>query len=238
MYPFVNTTIGICLLSPWHWAHSVFWEQQGLQTFGQRIQITRPQASQPAFDRHFAGLVEEYGAVHSINLLGTKENEPETTQDPGGVESGGGREERRSRDTRKEGEAPTSNSHTGDQAAGRDDRRPDARSATVEGGLPAAAAAHTTGAAHWPALGASKSACNGSQRGERREAASDVAGVAEELGGAGGRPFGIGLLRCASRTVYTPFLGAPTRLHQAIRSNRVKSHGHILYSEQYYRDTT
>ncbi|KAI0750962.1 inositol polyphosphate phosphatase [Daedaleopsis nitida] len=53
----------------------LFWEQQGLQTFGQRIQITRPQASQPAFDRHFAGLVEEYGAVHSINLLGTKENE-------------------------------------------------------------------------------------------------------------------------------------------------------------------
>lgn len=53
----------------------VFWEQQGLQTFGQRIQITRPQASQPAFDRHFASLVDEYGAVHSINLLGTKENE-------------------------------------------------------------------------------------------------------------------------------------------------------------------
>ncbi|RPD80946.1 inositol polyphosphate phosphatase [Lentinus tigrinus ALCF2SS1-7] len=53
----------------------LFWEQQGLQTFGQRIQITRPQGSQPAFDRHFAGLVEEYGAVHAINLLGTKENE-------------------------------------------------------------------------------------------------------------------------------------------------------------------
>ena len=53
----------------------MFWEQQGLQTFGQRIQITRPQASQPAFDRHFASLVEEYGAVHAINLLGTKENE-------------------------------------------------------------------------------------------------------------------------------------------------------------------
>lgn len=57
----------------------VFWEQQGLQTFGQRIQITRPQASQPAFDRHFAGLVEEYGAVHAINLLGTKENEATLT---------------------------------------------------------------------------------------------------------------------------------------------------------------
>ncbi|EIW61212.1 DNase I-like protein [Trametes versicolor FP-101664 SS1] len=57
----------------------LFWEQQGLQTFGHRIQITRPQASQPAFDRHFASLVEEYGAVHAINLLGTKENETALT---------------------------------------------------------------------------------------------------------------------------------------------------------------
>ena len=65
-----------CLSRP---PHTVFWEQQGLQTFGQRIQITRPQASQPAFDRHFAGLVEEYGAVHAINLLGTKENEAALT---------------------------------------------------------------------------------------------------------------------------------------------------------------
>lgn len=55
--------------------HQVFWEQQGLQTFGQRIQITRPQASQPAFERHFLQLTEEYGTVHAINLLGTKENE-------------------------------------------------------------------------------------------------------------------------------------------------------------------
>lgn len=54
---------------------SVFWEQQGLQTFGQRIQITRPQASQPAFDRHFLQLTEEYGPTHAINLLGSKENE-------------------------------------------------------------------------------------------------------------------------------------------------------------------
>ncbi|KAL5530111.1 SYJ1 [Sanghuangporus sanghuang] len=53
----------------------LFWEQQGLQTFGQRIQLTRPHASQPSFDKHFADLVEEYGAVHVINLLGTKENE-------------------------------------------------------------------------------------------------------------------------------------------------------------------
>ncbi|KAG6821534.1 hypothetical protein H0H93_000043 [Arthromyces matolae] len=53
----------------------LFWEQQGIQTFGQRIQITRPQASQPAFERHFSQLIEEYGAAHAINLLGTKENE-------------------------------------------------------------------------------------------------------------------------------------------------------------------
>lgn len=53
----------------------MFWEQQGIQTFGQRIQITRPHASQPAFERHFAHLTEEYGATHAINLLGTKENE-------------------------------------------------------------------------------------------------------------------------------------------------------------------
>ncbi|KXN89554.1 Inositol-1,4,5-trisphosphate 5-phosphatase 1 [Leucoagaricus sp. SymC.cos] len=53
----------------------LFWEQQGLQTFGQRIQITRPHASQPAFERHLSQLMEEYGSVHAINLLGTKENE-------------------------------------------------------------------------------------------------------------------------------------------------------------------
>ncbi|XP_006460370.1 hypothetical protein AGABI2DRAFT_150338 [Agaricus bisporus var. bisporus H97] len=53
----------------------LFWEQQGLQTFGQRIQITRPHASQPAFERHLAHLMEEYGSIHAINLLGMKENE-------------------------------------------------------------------------------------------------------------------------------------------------------------------
>ena len=53
----------------------VFWEQQGLQTFGHKIQITRPHASQPAFEKHFANLIEEYRSVHAINLLGTKENE-------------------------------------------------------------------------------------------------------------------------------------------------------------------
>ena len=63
-------------LSFWN---TVFWEQQGIQTFGQRIQITRPQASQPAFERHFAHLMEEYGATHAVNLLGTKENEATLT---------------------------------------------------------------------------------------------------------------------------------------------------------------
>ncbi|KAG8890530.1 inositol polyphosphate 5-phosphatase [Tulasnella sp. 332] len=54
----------------------LFWEQQGIQTFGHKIQITRPQlASQPAFERHFAQLLQEYSAVHAVNLLGQKEGE-------------------------------------------------------------------------------------------------------------------------------------------------------------------
>lgn len=54
----------------------VFWEQQGFQTFNQRIQITRPQAAaQPAFEKHFTELLDQYGAVHIVNLLGSKENE-------------------------------------------------------------------------------------------------------------------------------------------------------------------
>ncbi|KAG8871354.1 inositol polyphosphate 5-phosphatase [Serendipita sp. 405] len=58
----------------------LFWEQQGLQTFRPTVQITRSQAaSQPAFDRHFAQQAEEYGAVHAINLLGTRENEATLT---------------------------------------------------------------------------------------------------------------------------------------------------------------
>ncbi|KAI9462024.1 SacI homology domain-containing protein [Russula earlei] len=57
----------------------LFWEQQGLQTFGQKIQITRPQASQPAFERHFAYLTEQYGYIHAINLLGSKDAEASLT---------------------------------------------------------------------------------------------------------------------------------------------------------------
>jgi hypothetical protein len=68
---FPSSTLHVEALTPF----SVFWEQQGLQTFGQRIQITRPTASQPAFDRHFAQIIDEYGSVHAINLLGTKDAE-------------------------------------------------------------------------------------------------------------------------------------------------------------------
>ncbi|TFY81149.1 hypothetical protein EWM64_g2863 [Hericium alpestre] len=57
----------------------LFWEQQGFQTFSQRIQITRPHASQPAFERHFAQLMDEYNSVHAINLLGSKDHEAALT---------------------------------------------------------------------------------------------------------------------------------------------------------------
>lgn len=50
-----------------------------MQTFGQKIQITRPHASQPAFERHLFQLLEEYGSIHAINLLGQKENEASLT---------------------------------------------------------------------------------------------------------------------------------------------------------------
>ncbi|MCO5613559.1 hypothetical protein L7F22_067836 [Adiantum nelumboides] len=54
----------------------LFWEQQGLQAFNARIQVTRSRlASQPAFDRHFADLLEQYRHVHSLNLLGARDAE-------------------------------------------------------------------------------------------------------------------------------------------------------------------
>lgn len=54
----------------------LFWEQQGLQAFNAKIQITRSRgASQPAFDRHFADLISHYSRVHAINLLGTRDAE-------------------------------------------------------------------------------------------------------------------------------------------------------------------
>lgn len=54
----------------------LFWEQQGLQAFNARIQVTRSRlASQPAFDRHFADLLEQYKHVHALNLLGARDAE-------------------------------------------------------------------------------------------------------------------------------------------------------------------
>lgn len=49
----------------------VFWEQSpGLLPGQQKIQVTRsPEATQPAFDKHFEELERNYGAVHILNLL-------------------------------------------------------------------------------------------------------------------------------------------------------------------------
>lgn len=50
----------------------VFWEQAAGFTPGQqKIQLTRSaEATQPAFDKHFADTEAAYGAVHIVNLLG------------------------------------------------------------------------------------------------------------------------------------------------------------------------
>lgn len=50
----------------------VFWEQQtGLLPHQQKVTITRsPEATQPAFDKHFENLELDYGAIHVVNLLG------------------------------------------------------------------------------------------------------------------------------------------------------------------------
>ncbi|MCJ1286922.1 inositol polyphosphate 5-phosphatase [Xylographa opegraphella] len=49
----------------------VFWEQAaGLLPQQQKIQITRsPEATQPAFDKHFEELEMNYGTIHVLNLL-------------------------------------------------------------------------------------------------------------------------------------------------------------------------
>lgn len=49
----------------------LFWEQApGLLPGQQKIQITRsPEATQPAFDKHFESLEVDYGTVHILNLL-------------------------------------------------------------------------------------------------------------------------------------------------------------------------
>ena len=60
----------------------IFWEQtSGLLPGQQRIQITRsPEATQPAFDKHFESLVADYGTIHILNLLSeSKPGEAELT---------------------------------------------------------------------------------------------------------------------------------------------------------------
>lgn len=48
----------------------MFWEEGGQQPFALKIAITRPpEASLPAFVRHFEDLVDTYGDIHAINLL-------------------------------------------------------------------------------------------------------------------------------------------------------------------------
>lgn len=56
----------------------LFWEQAaGLLPGQQKIQITRsPQATQPAFDKHFQDLEDKYSAIHVVNLL-SKEKQQE-----------------------------------------------------------------------------------------------------------------------------------------------------------------
>lgn len=61
----------------------LFWEQAtGLLPGQQKIQITRPpEATQPAFDKHFEDLEGNYGIVHVVNLLSeSKPGEVELTQ--------------------------------------------------------------------------------------------------------------------------------------------------------------
>lgn len=60
----------------------LFWEQApGLLPGQQKIQITRsPEATQPAFDKHFDSLEIDYGSVHILNLLSeSKPGEAELT---------------------------------------------------------------------------------------------------------------------------------------------------------------
>ncbi|WFD31185.1 phosphoinositide 5-phosphatase [Malassezia sp. CBS 17886] len=54
----------------------LFWEQQGLQALNARIQVTRTgAAAQPAFERHMQQLIDEYGRVFALDLLGTRDAE-------------------------------------------------------------------------------------------------------------------------------------------------------------------
>ena len=46
-----------------------------MQTTADQLTVQPPQASQPAFDKHFLGLMEHYHSVHAVNLLGQKDAE-------------------------------------------------------------------------------------------------------------------------------------------------------------------
>jgi synaptojanin len=56
----------------------VFWVQQGFQIGTPKIRISRaPLATQPSFDRHFESITQNYGLVHIVNLLSSKEGSVE-----------------------------------------------------------------------------------------------------------------------------------------------------------------
>jgi hypothetical protein len=59
----------------------VFWEEGGPQPFALKITITRPpEASLPAFLRHFEDLLDIYSSVHIINLLSSRDQEAALTE--------------------------------------------------------------------------------------------------------------------------------------------------------------
>ncbi|SGY72918.1 BQ5605_C005g03230 [Microbotryum silenes-dioicae] len=58
----------------------LFWEEGGANPLAPKISITRPpEASLPAFIRHFEELVDTYDAVHIVNLLSHREQEAALT---------------------------------------------------------------------------------------------------------------------------------------------------------------
>jgi hypothetical protein len=77
-------SVGLCFsYSQIRGSVPIFWEQAaGLIPGQQKISITRSaEGTQPAFDKHFAELERNYGAVHIVNLLSeTKPGEAELTQ--------------------------------------------------------------------------------------------------------------------------------------------------------------
>lgn len=73
LFSFPGKTMSYCQIRG---SVPLFWEQQGIQAFNARIQITRSRAaSQPAFDRHFTELLEHYKHIHALNLLGNRDAE-------------------------------------------------------------------------------------------------------------------------------------------------------------------